>query len=595
MTASSTTASAAEVDTSFDRYARMVRRALRVPVALVSLVESDRQVFPGAVGLPAPYQSTRETPLSHSFCQYVVADRAPLVVADARLDDRVRDNLAIPDLGVVAYAGWPLTDHTGAVVGSLCAIDDRPHPWQQDELDSLADLAAACSTEIAQRRLREEAVAGQRNAEELARRSRVLLALSEQLSRTQTLGEVAAAVERVSLEQVDCLRAGLWLHHDRRPASADLPAAGPWNGDGAPPAVLRYVEPDPAGSPWTSAVRHAALAVDDTNPVGLALQDGAPLWFGTVAEQNARWPHLSTDAQVGEARMFLPLVVRGRQIGTLALVWAEARTFSDGDLATYRAMAAYAAQAVVRGRLHQERNEALVTLQSAMLPRLPQPDHLQLAARYRPSAERHQVGGDWYDAVVMPDGVTALMIGDVVGHDIAAAAVMGQLRTMLRAIAWAVDDAPSLNVARLDRAVRDLDVDAMATLVYARLERDADDRHVVRWTNAGHPPPLVVEPDGSTRWLESTPDLMLGVWPAAPRGDHRAHVAPGSTLLLYTDGLVERRGEDLLVGLARLADAAGRHVAEPVATFLDHVLTDLDAATASDDVAVLAVRFGDAC
>ncbi|MDN4173381.1 SpoIIE family protein phosphatase [Nocardioides sp. SOB77] len=584
-----TATSSLEVDTSFDRYARMVRRALNVPVALVSLVEADRQVFPGAVGLPAPYQSTRETPLSHSFCQYVVADRAPLVVADARLDDRLRDNLAIPDLGVVAYAGWPITDHTGAVVGSLCAIDDKPHFWRQDELDSLADLAAACSTEIAQRRLREEAVAGQRDAEELARRSRILLALSEQLSTTQTLGEVAAAVEQVSLGQVDCLRAGLWLHHDRAAVTADLGPEGP----DAAPEVLRYVEPVPTGSPWESATRHAALPADATNPVGLALLGGAPLWFGSVAEQNERWPALATEAQVGEARMFLPLAVRKRQIGTLVLVWAERRGFSDGDLATYRAMAAYAAQAVVRGRLHQERNEALVTLQSAMLPRLPQPDDLQLAARYRPSAKRHQVGGDWYDAVVMPDGVTALMIGDVVGHDIAAAAVMGQLRTMLRAIAWAVDDAPSLNVARLDRAVRDLDVDAMASLVYARLEQDAAGDRVVRWTNAGHPPPLLVEADGTTRWLQGTPDLMLGVSPGVPRGDHRTHVAPGSTLLLYTDGLVERRGEDLLLGLDRLAAAAARHVAEPVADFLDHVLLDLGASGASDDVAVLAVRFGE--
>ncbi|WKN48277.1 GAF domain-containing SpoIIE family protein phosphatase [Nocardioides sp. Arc9.136] len=587
-----TTTRSADVDTSFDRYARMVRRALRVPVALVSLVEADRQVFPGAVGLPAPYQSTRETPLSHSFCQYVVADAAPLVVADARLDDRVRDNLAIPDLGVVAYAGWPITDHTGAVVGSLCAIDDQPHLWQQDELDSLADLAAACSAELTQRRLRDLALEGQREAQELAHRSRVLLALSEGLSRTQTLAEVAAAVERVSLDELDCLRGGLWLHRSSRPVTADLPLTVSDPGDAAV-ELLQYVEPT-GGSTWESATRHAALPTDDTNPVGLALRLGEPVSFTSVAEQNARWPHLATDAQVGEARMFLPLVVRRQQIGTLVLVWARTREFSDGDRATYRAMSAYAAQGVVRGRLHQERTEALVTLQSAMLPRLPEPDDLELAARYRPAAQRQQVGGDWYDAVVMPDGNTALMIGDVVGHDIAAAAVMGQLRTMLRAIAWAVDDAPSANVTRLDLAVRDLDVDAMATLVYARIEQDTDGRRLVRWTNAGHPPPLVVEPDGTTRWLQGPlPELMLGVSPSAPRGDHRSYVAPGSLLLLYTDGLVERRGEDLRLGLDRLAASAARHASEPVPAFLDHVLSDLGADTASDDVAVLAVRFGD--
>ncbi|MGA9746365.1 MAG: GAF domain-containing protein, partial [Nocardioides sp.] len=144
-------------DLSFDRYARMVRRTLGVPVALVSVVEEHRQVFPGAEGLPDPYQESRETPLSHSFCQYVVEDDRPLVITDARVDARLHDNLAIPDLGVIAYAGWPLVDPDGRTIGSLCAIDSEPHPWTKSELDALADLAAACSAELAQRVLGQRA------------------------------------------------------------------------------------------------------------------------------------------------------------------------------------------------------------------------------------------------------------------------------------------------------------------------------------------------------------------------------------------------------------------------------------------------------
>ena len=144
------------VETSFDRYARLVRRIVGVPVGLVTIVEPDRQVFPGALGLPEPYQTQRHTPLSHSFCQYVVADREPLVITDARHDDRLRDNLAIPDLHVIAYAGWPLTDAHGTVIGSLCAIHDRPHTWSAEELENLEDLAAACSAELAQRELADE-------------------------------------------------------------------------------------------------------------------------------------------------------------------------------------------------------------------------------------------------------------------------------------------------------------------------------------------------------------------------------------------------------------------------------------------------------
>lgn len=133
---------------SFDHYARLVHRFVRVPVALVTLVESDRQVFAGALGLPQPFATTRQTPLSHSFCQYVVADRAPLVVADARSDDRLAANRAIPDLQVIAYAGWPLTDADGTAVGSLCAIDHQPRTWSDDDLETLRDLARACSTEL---------------------------------------------------------------------------------------------------------------------------------------------------------------------------------------------------------------------------------------------------------------------------------------------------------------------------------------------------------------------------------------------------------------------------------------------------------------
>jgi signal transduction histidine kinase len=134
---------------SFDRFANLVRLAVGVPVALVSVVESDRQVFPGSVGLPEPWQSQRETPLSHSFCQYVVADNAPLIVSDAREDARLKDNLAIEDLSVIAYAGFPMVDPLGAPVGSVCAIDSQPRDWTSTELRVLEELAEICSNELA--------------------------------------------------------------------------------------------------------------------------------------------------------------------------------------------------------------------------------------------------------------------------------------------------------------------------------------------------------------------------------------------------------------------------------------------------------------
>lgn len=164
---------------SFDHYARLVKRSLSVPVGLVSIVEEYRQVFPGALGLPDPWQEERETPLSHSFCKYVVAREEPLIVEDARKEPFLVDNLAIPVLGVIAYAGWPITNSHGQVVGSLCAIDGEPRAWTSVDLENLRDLAAACSAEIAQREL---VLASANLVAELERSNEHLAALGAQVS-----------------------------------------------------------------------------------------------------------------------------------------------------------------------------------------------------------------------------------------------------------------------------------------------------------------------------------------------------------------------------------------------------------------------------
>ncbi len=133
---------------AFDRLTRLVAKLLRAPVALVSLVDENRQYFKSIVGLPEPWASDRETPLSHSFCQHVVNDASPLIITDARLHPLVHENLAIRDLNVIAYAGFPLKMANGAVLGSFCAIDTEPRVWSADEIEILQELALAVSTEI---------------------------------------------------------------------------------------------------------------------------------------------------------------------------------------------------------------------------------------------------------------------------------------------------------------------------------------------------------------------------------------------------------------------------------------------------------------
>ncbi|HVU75013.1 MAG TPA: GAF domain-containing SpoIIE family protein phosphatase [Mycobacteriales bacterium] len=566
-------------DSSFDRYARIVQEVLRVPVALVSLIEPTRQVFVGAVGLPEPWASTRQAPLTHSFCHQVVTQCAPLIVTDATTDRRGQGNLALTDLGLVAYAGYPLRDSHGEVIGSLCAIDAVAREWAPADLLLLEDLAHTCSTEIALRESQAALTSAIAEATNVSLRARTLLALSEGLNQSATLADVAATLQDVVVDHLGALHAGVWL-------SDEL------TGD------LGYVH-HPSRE-WKQAEVFGTLGYDRTNPIGAVAVTGEAAYYPDRAGQDARFPAYATDPLPGDgqARAILPLTVAGRTFGALAVLWEQPRTFSEDDVLTVGALASYTSQAAHRALMLTERTHAATILQSALLTDdLPQPDGLEIAARYLTSRRDDKVGGDWYDAVVMPSGATNLMIGDVVGHDIAAAAVMGNLRSMLRGIAWAVDDTPSANVARLDRAARDLQVPALATLVYARIEQTSADRgsgiRRLRWTTAGHPSPILVQPDGACRVLDEgyDPEPLLGLLPDVERHDHEAEIPVGATLVLYTDGLYERRGEDIDASRDRLLAALGRHHALPLPALVDAVVHELVGRDPRDDVAILAVRF----
>ncbi|QEC49390.1 serine/threonine-protein phosphatase [Baekduia soli] len=231
-------------------------------------------------------------------------------------------------------------------------------------------------------------------------------------------------------------------------------------------------------------------------------------------------------------------------------------------------------------------------LQRSLLTTPLAPDDLQIAVRYLPAAAQAEIGGDWYDSFLLPDGPLTLVIGDVSGHDRHAAAAMAQVRNLLRGIAYTPGRSPAEVLAGLDRAMHGLALDLVATAVLAQVEQDADQerhgRHVLRWSNAGHPPPVLLDPDGRARLLESTPDPLLGV-AAGRRTDHTVELTPGASVLLYTDGLIERRGvalEERLDWLARALDGCEAMDAEQLC---DHVLDQLDD-DVDDDVALLVVH-----
>lgn len=314
-------------------------------------------------------------------------------------------------------------------------------------------------------------------------------------------------------------------------------------------------------------------------PVWQALHSGRTV----VADDEVFWHQDGTPVPV--ELIAVPTVENGAVTGVVV---------SFRDLTGRREAARQAAEI---DRLAQEAaaSRALSDrLQQALLTPPPEPDHLHVVVRYQPAGDLAQVGGDWYDAFLQPDGATMLAIGDVVGHGSAAAASMGQLRGLLRALAFDDDEAPAATLTRVDRTARGLAVSTLATAILARIERHPDvpvtGRRVLRWSNAGHVPPIVLAPDGTSRVLETPPDLMLGVDPDAVRRDHTVDLEVGHTLLLVTDGLVERRGSDLDEGMTRLQETLRDLAGTPLDELLDDLLARLVPQAGQDDVAVVAVR-----
>ncbi|MET9146100.1 GAF domain-containing SpoIIE family protein phosphatase [Streptomyces sp. NPDC004042] len=281
--------------------------------------------------------------------------------------------------------------------------------------------------------------------------------------------------------------------------------------------------------------------------------------------------------------------VRGRVYGNLYLSERkDGRPFDRHDEGVIRALAGTAGVAIENARLyHQARNSA-EQFQRLLLPRLPDLRPFAAGAAYRPASAPAAVGGDWYDAMRLPDGACVAVIGDVVGHDLRAAADMAQIRNMLRALYYDRGTPPSTSLTRLDRIIHSLDEAPVATALLARLE-PVEGAWQLHWSSAGHPPPLLLLPDGRVRYLDTDPGLPLGVAPDLARPDHRESVPVDSTVVLYTDGLVEVPGRSIDEGLAELAATASRHAGRPPEE-LCRALAEHHPSDGHDDMAVLALR-----
>jgi len=328
----------------------------------------------------------------------------------------------------------------------------------------------------------------------------------------------------------------------------------------------------------------------------------------------SEWPLRELTLELGaQSLMFVPLTARRRVVGSMMLVHGPSgRHFTDEDLDLSAELGRRAGLAVDNAQLYTREHAAAVTLQHTLLPVLPQIPGLALAAQYRPAGPGSQVGGDWWDVFALPDGATGLAIGDVMGHDIAAAAAMGQLRSVLRTCAWQGED-PATVLDRMDQLVQGFEMAQLATCIYARLEAAGagrPDREPtaqrksarLTWSNAGHLPPVLLDPDGSVRLLTDgfnkpsggragtgAVGVPIGVPADQDRPHHALSVPAGSTLLLYTDGLVETRDGDIDSDLQRLLEQVGAHRPDhgPQA-LVDRLLMAFT--NNHDDIAILAVQ-----
>jgi sigma-B regulation protein RsbU (phosphoserine phosphatase) len=246
----------------------------------------------------------------------------------------------------------------------------------------------------------------------------------------------------------------------------------------------------------------------------------------------------------------VPLIVDGDTIGVLHVGTLETRSFSDRDAELLQLVADRAALAINAGLLKQERTVA-GALQRSLLPRLPEISGLEIAARYIPGHDR-LVGGDWYDVFELPTGRVGAAIGDVVGHGLRSATVMGRIRNALRAYALDSDD-PAAVLTRLDDMVCHFEPDEMATVLYAVFDPERRD---VTFSSAGHPLPLMMPPTGEAHMIEAYADPPIGSDAVAPRRATELAVPEGATIYFFTDGVVERRGEHIGIGLDRLRETA---------------------------------------
>ncbi|MFI2759155.1 SpoIIE family protein phosphatase [Streptomyces echinatus] len=336
--------------------------------------------------------------------------------------------------------------------------------------------------------------------------------------------------------------------------------------------------------------RFDGLPLAERTPGTQVLGTGVPAFFGSRQELQRLYPGRHETPDGFAAWAYLPLIASGRPVGTCVLAYADPHVFPADERAVLTSLGGLIAQALERALLYDAKHRLAHGLQQALLPHsLTPPAGIEAAARYLPATHGMEIGGDFYD-LVPTRPLAAAVIGDVQGHNVTAAGLMGQIRTGVRAFT-AVGQAPHEVMSSTNRLLIDLGADLFASCLYLRLD-PAHGRAVM--ARAGHPPPLLRRPDGQVRVLDLAGGPLLGIDAGAVYPTTEVALTPGSVLVLYTDGLVETPGvdiEDALVGLGELLTDIGD---QPLESLADEVVRNSAAARQRvDDVAVLLLRARD--
>jgi PAS domain S-box-containing protein len=345
-----------------------------------------------------------------------------------------------------------------------------------------------------------------------------------------------------------------------------------------------------AGYGLTAIAALDGLPIDADAPIAEVMRTREPLFLPTLQAYLARYPGMGDIvASTGkQAWAFLPLTVSGRVLGSLTISFDEPHEIAPEERSLIVSLAALLGQMLERARLRDAERDLAAELQRGLLPRaLAQAPGLTSTARYLPATDGMQVGGDWYEIIRLSADRVGLVIGDVQGHNVHAASTMGQLRNALRAYAAEGHDSVSV-VSRSNRLMADIDPGSFATCCYVEVDLRQGRAFVTR---AGHPPPLLRSADGTTRVLEVTVGLPLGVEPDETYVAEAVDLAVGDTLVLFTDGLVEDSRTPMDTGLARVSAAVSTGDVDDLEAFADAIVSQQHTAQhRPDDIALLVVR-----